>query len=178
MTTTLDSAELSQHRKQLLHYALRAVSDRALAEDLVQDTFVAALSTDVPFRGDSSLRTWLVGILRHKIMDAYRARGRAMESLDAPLSADDAGASAVDAIPAENADPAQHLEHKRLWELFGRLLKHMPARTAESFVGADLGGESTDELCGRLAVSRGRLAVMRHRARSVLREGFAQAQAA
>jgi len=172
LDTTLDASQLAQHRKFLFNFALRAVADRAQAEDLVQDTFVAALTSGAAFRGDSALRTWLTGILKHKILDAWRARSRAMDSLDTGEIAGEEGASALDAIPAPNADPAQHLEQKRLWERFSLLLGRMPRRTAESFLRVELGGESTEEVCGTLAVSPGRLAVMRHRARSLLRDGM------
>lgn len=178
MTAKLHADELGQHRKYLYLCALRAVSNAELAEDLVQDTFVAALSAHAAFRGDSTVRTWLVGILKHKIMDAYRARGRAMDSLDAPLSADEDTAHAIDTVEAPQADPVHHLESKRLWELFGRVLGRMPARTAQSFVLSDLGGESTEEICRKLSVNKDHLAVLRHRARHALRAGMAQAVSA
>ncbi len=82
MTSRLDSQDLGVHTRYLTAYATRAVGDRDLAQDLVQDTLVAALSADAGFEGRSALRTWLVGILRHKIMDAYRERARAPASLD------------------------------------------------------------------------------------------------
>ena len=82
MTTRPDPQDLAVHTRYLTAYAARAVGDRDLAQDLVQDTLVAALSAEAGFAGRSALRTWLVGILKHKIMDAYRDRARAPASLD------------------------------------------------------------------------------------------------
>jgi len=176
MSPDLNARQLETHRDALYKYAVRAVSDPHLAQDLVQDTFVAALGAADGFRGESTLRTWLVGILKHKITDAWRERSRAMVSLDEPAG-DEAGegATALDALRAEHQDPAYKLEQKRFWESFRALLERMPERTAQAFIAADLGGEGTDELCRRLGVSRNNLWVLRHRARQLLRGGMAPA---
>jgi RNA polymerase sigma-70 factor (ECF subfamily) len=167
---TLQPQAIEQHRQALYKYALRAVSDPDLAQDLVQDTFVAALSSGTAFRGDSSLRTWLVGILKHKITDTWRDRSRAMLSLDdVPADEDGAPSSIIDSLKVETEDPEYKLEQKRFWEQFRKLLERMPARTAQAFLLADLGGDSTDEICAKLGVSRNNLWVLRHRAKMFLR---------
>ncbi len=63
---------LEKHGDYLFRYALIRVSQRDIAEDLVQETFLAALKSYATFDGNSSIRTWLTGILRHKIMDHFR----------------------------------------------------------------------------------------------------------
>ncbi len=176
MPTRLDAAQLDQHRAALTKYAMRAVSDADLAQDLVQDTFVAALSSG-GFRGESSLRTWLTGILKHKITDAYRERSRAMLSLDASGDDEENGPPAIEAVGSEADNPEARLEQKRFWEQFRRLLEKLPERTAQAFVLADFGDESTDEICARLGVSRNNLWVLRHRARQFLRGAMAPAPA-
>ena len=176
MESRLDAAQLDRHRAVLTKYAMRAVSDPDLAQDLVQDTFVAALASG-GFRGESSLRTWLTGILKHKITDAYRERSRAMLSLDATPD-DENGAPAFEAVGSEADNPEARLEQKRFWENFRRLLERLPERTAQAFVLADFGDESTDEICARLGVSRNNLWVLRHRARQFLRGAMAPAPVA
>ena len=176
MNHDLHPVQLEQHRDTLYNYALRAVSDPYLAQDLVQDTFVAALGSGGAFRGESTLRTWLVGILKHKITDTWRDRSRAMLSLDAPLGDEGGdGTAMLDALRSDIEDPEYKLEQKRFWESFRALLERMPARTAQAFVAAELGGESTDELCRRLGVSRNNLWVLRHRARQFLRGAMSPA---
>jgi RNA polymerase sigma-70 factor, ECF subfamily len=178
----LDSKQLSAHTRYLTAYALRRVSDRSLAEDLVQETLLAALSTEVEFAGRSSLRTWLTGILKHKIADVYRARVRAPLSLDALRSADDEPIEADIAAHSEQfdfgGDPVKQLEHKRFWEAFQRELGRMPARTAEAFVASEFTAADSDEVCERFGMSAGSLWVMRCRTRAALRRALAPALAA
>jgi len=63
---------VDQHADVLFRYALQRVRRRDVAEDLVQETFLAALQAKGKFAGQSSEQTWLVGILRHKIVDYIR----------------------------------------------------------------------------------------------------------
>src|SRR3990172_2035954 len=69
---------LETHRKYLLRYAQFHLHDAALAEDAVQDTLMAALAQRERFEGRSQLRTWLTGILKHKIIDLTRSRSRGL----------------------------------------------------------------------------------------------------
>ena len=69
------SRDLDQHRGYLLRVARLQLRDEALAEDVVQETLLAALAGS-GFSGKSSLRTWLTGILKHKIVDAIRKKQR------------------------------------------------------------------------------------------------------
>lgn len=161
MLSHLTAEELQAHTRALYAYAVRRVSDPELARDLVQDTLVAALDCAPSFRGQSGLRTWLVGILKHKILDAYRARKHAPASLDEAEEA---------AFEADGAQPDEALQRKRFWETLERQLAALPERSARAFVLSVLGGHDTGEICGLLNVSRGNLWVMLHRARRSLRK--------
>src|SRR5512136_2778516 len=68
--------ELERHRPYLLRFALLQLRDRTAAEDAVQDTLLAAIQGASRFAGQSSVRTWLVGILKHKIIDGIRKTAR------------------------------------------------------------------------------------------------------
>jgi RNA polymerase sigma-70 factor (ECF subfamily) len=179
MTSRLDSHDLGVHTRYLTAYAMRAVGDRDLAQDLVQDTLVAALSADAGFEGRSALRTWLVGILRHKIMDAYRDRARAPASLDELHDAGIEPEPAADAAAASSfgLDPARGLERKRFWEAFERELGRMPARMAEAFVRSEFSDRPAPDLCREMGITATSLWVMRHRAKNALRTALAPAYA-
>jgi RNA polymerase sigma-70 factor (ECF subfamily) len=177
MDRTPNEHDLAAHNGYLLGYALRSVRDRDLAQDLVQDTLVAALSAQTPFAGRSSLRTWLVGILKHKILDAFRERARAPVSLEAmqeegiELDIDAGGPLA--APSAGGIDPAQALEHARFWQAFERELARMPARMAEAFVLTELTTMDASAVCSTLDVTPNALWVMRFRAKDALRAALA-----
>lgn len=165
------AADLDQHRDYLYAYALRRVGDSGLAEDLVQDTFVAALGAVQGFRGDSSPRTWLTGILKHRIADSYRAPERSVESLDAH-------AEEAPEIPAPDADPALGFEHARLWEALQKQLARLPERSAQAFVLAELEGRDAAEVSRVLGVTPNNVWGMVRRARKSLQESFGPALAA
>ena len=67
---------MDEHGDVLFHFALSRLPGRQQAEDAVQECLIAALSAYKEFRGDSAERTWLLGILKHKVMDYYRMSGR------------------------------------------------------------------------------------------------------
>ena len=78
-----DEQGVAQHRDYLYRYALLHLRDESRAEDVVQETLLAAVEGKERFSGRSSLRTWLTGILKHKIVDVFRRQAR-----EAPLDAD------------------------------------------------------------------------------------------
>jgi RNA polymerase sigma-70 factor (ECF subfamily) len=82
VTTDSDSPEqwLDEHGDVLYRYALLQFRDEHKAEEAVQETLVAALQSRDRFQGGSSVRTWLIGILKHKVLDQFRR-----ESREAPL---------------------------------------------------------------------------------------------
>lgn len=182
MIRTIATQELHQHTRYLTAYALRKVADRALAEDLVQDTLLAALASNAPFEGRSQLRTWLTGILKHKIIDHFRARAHA------PVSFDELGDGSDERIEEAIAahgdqfdfggDPAKQLEHKRFWDAFKRELARMPARTAEAFALSEFTDTPTEQVCDRFGMSAGALWVLRCRTREALRKALMPALAA
>jgi len=164
------ASELEQHRSYLTAYALRRVGDSGLAEDLVQDTFVAALGAAQGFRGDASLRTWLTGILRHRIVDSYRAPERALESLDE-------GDEAATEIAAPDGDPAVDFERARLREALQRQLSRLPQRAARAFELSELEGRDAAEVSRLLGVTPNNVWGMVRRARKALQLSMAGALA-
>src|SRR5512134_763129 len=147
-------AGLQDHRRLLYRFAVKVVRDPALAEDLVQDTFLAALAgAGNRFAGRSSVRTWLTGILKHKIADALRERA------SAPLSYDDAaGAHAADrAMLHGSEEPEAVITRRRFVEACQRSLDRMSARAARAFVLTDVLGHETEEVCAMLGITSSNL---------------------
>jgi len=155
----------------LLRYALVRVGDRETARDLVQETLVAALRGRTDFAGRSSVKTWLVGILRHKIVDHFRRRSR---ELATPAEDPEAGAFGEDGrwrVPPQawDADPSDALHRRQFWEALSRCLDDLPQRQASAFALREFEGLETAELGKVLGATPTNLWVILHRARLALR---------
>ena len=167
--------ELERHRPYLLRFALLQLRDRTAAEDAVQDTLLAALQGASRFAGQSSVRTWLVGILKHKIIDAIRKSAREQplerpngdgaEDLEAFFADDGHFAEA----PEQWASPERSLEERRFFEALERCLQALPRNTASAFTMRELMGLETAEICKELGISSSNCWVMLYRARMSLR---------
>jgi RNA polymerase sigma-70 factor (ECF subfamily) len=168
--------ELERHRPYLLRFALLQLRDRVAAEDAVQDALLAAIQGAAQFVAQSSVRTWLVGILKHKIIDGIRrtARERPVEHRAETESAEDLEAFFADdghfaEPPGEWANPERSLEERRFFEALERCLQSLPKKTASAFTLRELMGMETDEICKELGISSSNCWVMLYRARMSLR---------
>ena len=175
---------IDQHGDYLFRYAIFRLRDAGAAEDAVQETLLAALQSHNRFNGCSSERTWLVGILKHKIIDHYRRIGRGHEI----SCADVAGYEELDAFEKSGEwaghwrpkyaptnwqlDAYSTLERKEFWETLDRCLAELPKRTATAFVLREVDGLSSEEICDLLNLSLNNLWVMLHRARLKLRNSL------
>lgn len=175
------AAWLDEHGDSLFRYAMTRLRDRALAEDFVQETLLAALQSHDRFDGRSSERTWLVGILKHKIADHFRRTSR-----ERPVAGDEIESVAGDEYFAESgkwaghwkaefapvewtATPETELEHAEFWKVVDGCLSPLPERMARAFTLREIDGLSTEEICEILQVSTSNLWVLLHRARLRLR---------
>ena len=174
------SRDLDQHRGYLLRVARLQLRDEALAEDVVQETLLAALSGS-GFSGKSSLRTWLTGILKHKIVDAIRRKQReptvasAFGDIDSEVDIEDLDGlfkdnGAWDAKPAEWGDPDAALSRQQFFEVMNLCLEKLPPNTARVFVMREVMELETDEICKELTITANNLWVILYRARMSLRE--------
>jgi len=165
-------ARVERERPYLLRYAALQLRDAHAAEDAVQDTLVAALAGEASFAGRSNLRTWLTGILKHKIIDAIRRSSREV--------AVEGDASELDALFAEDghwvdppaawANPAAALEQQRFFAALQSCLERLPRKIAQAFMMREHLGLETTEICKELAVTPTHCWVLLHRARLALRE--------
>lgn len=163
------------HGDALFRFALVRVRDRFLAEDLVQEAFLAAYRGRDRFAGGSSERTWLVAILKNKIADHFRraARESSQEEL---LLRGPLGAGPFDAEghwksrPSDwGSDPAALARQADFLEQLRRCLSELPASHAAAFTLREIDGMTTREICKILEISETNLWVILHRARMRLR---------
>jgi RNA polymerase sigma-70 factor (ECF subfamily) len=165
------------HRSYLLRVAVLQLRDADLAEDVVQDTLVAALQGAGGFSGRSSIKTWLTGILKHKIVDAIRKKGRGpvVSSLDEECQIDDFDALFDEVGHWENppstwGDPEAELSRSQFFDMVDFCLEKLPPNTARVFMMREVMELESDEICKELAITANNLWVILYRARMSLRE--------
>jgi RNA polymerase sigma-70 factor (ECF subfamily) len=162
----------------LLGYARARVGNGGAAEDLVQETYFAALRARKSFKGRSSEKTWLFGILKHKILDHLRsARTAPLSSAALQPPGDGARRSRPQgrrvlpwAQPVPDPDEVYH--YRELVERLSQGLSKLPQRAAQVFVSREIDGLSTEEVCRRFGISRFNCWTIVHRARAALRENL------
>jgi RNA polymerase sigma-70 factor, ECF subfamily len=166
----------------LVRFADLRLRDADLAEDVVQETLVAALSARAGFSGRSSVKTWLTGILKHKIVDAIRQKQRQpvilatfdeetnLEDFD-PLFKDNGG---WEAPPADWGDPENALARREFMSVMDVCLEKLPPNTARVFMMREVMELETDEICKELTITANNLWVILYRARMALRHCLEQ----
>src|SRR5688500_13098444 len=147
-------SRVEAERAYLLRYASLQLRDRDAAEDAVQETLLAALAGESGFAGRSNLRTWLTGILKHKIVDAIRRQARdGVVPDDAGLdSLFDASGHWLEA-PAAWPDPDAALEQREFFAVLERCLERLPEKTAQAFLMREHLGAETGDICKELGVT-------------------------
>lgn len=161
MDTTLTWPDLLPHRGDLVRYARRKLLDPSLAEDLVHDVFEAVATGRAAFGGRSALRTWLVGILKHKIVDLVRERS-GHDALP-----DDGDGEAIELVCPQPGPEEQVAQRERLAQVLARL-ESLPAGLREAFEQRVLQEQPTAAVCAALAITEDNLFVRLHRARRAL----------
>ncbi|MEZ5429379.1 MAG: sigma-70 family RNA polymerase sigma factor [Pyrinomonadaceae bacterium] len=155
------------HSDYLFSFAFSRTRDQTAAEDLVQETLLAALESGGGFSHNSSEKTWLTGILKHKIIDYFRRKSRQV-ALD-PEESEEVffdGAAHRDATPADwKANPESLLERKEFRAVLGKCLADLPENLRSVFVLREIEGLETGEICRLLDISPNNLWVQLHRAR-------------
>jgi RNA polymerase sigma-70 factor (ECF subfamily) len=177
----IELRELEAHRAALLRFAMAQLRDETHAEDCVQETLSAAIQNAERFAGESSVRTWLIGILKHKILDHFRrvSRERTVSLTDDESSLDD-----LDALfredghyaepPAAWADPEQALTQREFFEVLETCMDRLPKNTALVFKMREIMGIEIEEICKELAITANNCWVLLYRARMSLRQCLEQ----
>ena len=155
--------DLAVHRDYLVAFARRRLMDPALAEDLVHDVFEAVITGRAAFGGRAALRSWLVGILKHKIVDLVRQRS-GHDSLDQGSGEDSPGLE----FECPQPRPESVAEQRQLLRLTLERIAQLPATLRQVVELRVLQDQDTDQVCKTLAISEQNLFVRLHRARRVL----------
>lgn len=161
---------------QLYSYALQMLRDPAAAEDAVQETFLAALGSKDSFQGRSQERTWLFGILKHKIIDTFRRSKRQPAYEDDNPGEMEASSLFTDdgswKVPPGrwNAKAEELFERREFFETLKRCLDELSEGLAKVFALRELQGASSKSVCEALGISANNLWVRMYRARASIRK--------
>lgn len=172
---------LGEHGDYLYRYAVVRVRDAAAAEDLLQETLLAAMGSYQAHEGRSSERTWLVGIMKHKVVDYFRRLARTPEF----QVSNDEGRDDLDWFEKDGAwrghwredqapvnwpvDPVKLSESQEFWAIFDSCLARLSPQMAIAFTLREIDGLSSEEICEILDVTPNNLWVILHRGRAKLR---------
>jgi RNA polymerase sigma-70 factor (ECF subfamily) len=170
---------VEEHGNYLFRYALIRVRNETVAEDLVQDTLLAAFQGKERFSGQSTERSWLTGILKHKVLDHFRRQARertnnADDSMPEELEGrfDDLGLwkHEPESGPTDwGADAAGLMQRKEFMEALKQCISKLPPRCADAFVMREMEATESDRIQELLGVSPSNFWVLLHRARMQLR---------
>ena len=169
---------VDEHGDCLYRFALTRVRKPEIAEDLVQETLLAAVRTHEKFGGRSSERSWLCGILKNKIADHFRKLGRETPFTDLEFL-DDEQSDHFDAdehwIPARGPlewkpEGEEAMRRAEFWQALQAALDRLPPRVAAVFTMREMDDVPGREICATLGISEANLWVMLHRARMALRQ--------
>lgn len=169
---------LDELRPQLMRYARLQTRNEAWAEDAVSETLLVALEKPGSFAGRSQLKTWLVGILKHKLVDQVRKHTREVtvgqrsdeegrDELEALLFDDNGG---FRELPVAWGDPQAVLGQQQFIQVLDACVEHLPERLGRVFMMREWLELETEEICKEVGITPTNLWVMLHRARLRLRE--------
>jgi RNA polymerase sigma-70 factor, ECF subfamily len=164
---------IEEYGDALFRYALTKVSQVPLAEDLVQETFLAAWKGRQGYSGKSSFLTWLISILRRKIVDEFRRQGRTKsvdrEDLEEPVEEFTRRGHWQNSIGHWPDDPHKLLENREFWEAVEHCVKKLPPNLAAVFLLREIDQTDTATICAHLNITMANISVRLYRARALIR---------
>lgn len=180
MTGSAHCDELASFRHDMLRFARLQLRDDHLAEDVVQEALIGALTGMREFAGRAALKTWVFSILKNKIIDALRGRERSV-NISALAVEEEEFEQAFDRLFKENGhwspaskpgdwgDPEETLRQSQFWTVFDACLNHLAESTARIFMMREFLDFEVEEICSELGISSSNCYVILHRARHNLR---------
>ena len=173
---TLDPNKwIDEYADYLFNYAIVRVNNSDLAKDLVQDTFFAGLKSAKNFQGKASERTWLVSILKRKVIDHYRKinskKGQAEVRMNFYNDGENEGNWLEERVPQDwNNASEKAIENEELKSQIDVCIDNLPEKYAMVFRMKTIQEFETEEICKELEISASNLWVIIHRARTQLRK--------
>lgn len=175
--------DVAEQRVYLLKFARLQLRNEAWAEDAVSETILAAIAKPQAFGGKAQLRTWLVGILKHKVVDNLRSNLREPNWADLRGNSDDdeSEVDLIDALgfqqnghfaesPADWGNPDRDLSQRQFMAVMDACLNKLPPVQGRLFLMREWLELDADEVCKTLEITSTNLYVQLHRARLKLRE--------
>lgn len=167
----IDTAQwVDRYADYLFNYAITRVNDTYIAEELVQETFIAGLKSMKNFKGEATERTWLISILKRKIIDQYRKahskKGQAEVRMDFTKVSDNEGDWLEERVEDRNSLNAEsNFENKELGLAIEICLEKLPLKQAEIFKQKTILEQETETICKEHNITASNLWVIIHRAR-------------
>ena len=169
------AAQVETLRPQLLRFARTQLRNEAWAEDAVSETVLAALEKPHAFTGQSQIKTWLVGVLKHKVVDQLRRHTR-----EATILSDEDGTDLDELLfdatghwreaPRDWGDPEASCNRRQFFEVMEACMELLPPTQARVFMMREWLELETGEICKELQITPTNLWVLLHRARLRLRD--------
>ncbi|MFC5044174.1 sigma-70 family RNA polymerase sigma factor [Aquimarina hainanensis] len=175
-TNTIDpNIWVDKYGDYLFNYTIVRVDDKEIAQDLVQETFFAGLKSMKNFKGEASERTWLVSILKRKIIDHYRKINSNKGKAEVRINYNDSSESEGDWLEEKVADPfdlnaENEIENKELGLAIHNCIEKLPEKQALIFKMKTIQGFDTEAICNEFNITASNLWVTIHRARTAMAE--------
>lgn len=167
---------VERYADPLFSYAYFRVQDKGLAEELVQETFVAALLAREKFKGNSSEKTWFFAILKNKIIDQlrrkYREKLQSLETTPEHVNDDFFNERGEWLVKPEKwrDNPPQNFEQREFMAVLQQCLTGLSAKQSDAFILREFDDVESEEICKVLGISSTNYWVLLHRARLVIRK--------
>ena len=157
----------------LFNFTISRVNDKDIAQDLVQDTFLAGLKSMKNFKGEASERTWLISILKRKIIDHYRKINSKKGKAEVRMTYNSDSETEGDWLEERVADPYDRtaedtIENNELSDAIFDCLNKLPEKQATVFKMKTIQGFDTEAICNDLGITPSNLWVIIHRARTAM----------
>ena len=157
----------------LFNFTISRVNDREMAQDLVQETFLAGLKSMKNFKGEANERTWLISILKRKIIDHYRKINSIKGKAEVRITSNNDSETEGDWLEERVADPFDKtaedtMQNTELGEAILNCLSKLPEKQSEVFRMKTIEGIETEDICNELNITASNLWVIIHRARTAM----------
>ena len=174
MSTKLLNPNLwvDKYSDYLFNYTISRVNDREMAQDLVSETFLAGLKAMNNFKGDAAERTWLISILKRKIIDHYRRVNSKKGKAEVHINYKDTE-SEGDWLEERVADPfdrtaEDHIENNELGLAILKCLEKLPEKQRNIFKLKTIDNFDTETICNEFDITPSNFWVIIHRARTAM----------